>query len=399
MANDENVDRSPESVEDIGQYVSGIRLSDSRFVTTMRFARLMNLVQNPFSAANPIFRATDSQLKEYFALHEEIQREFDKGKKANSENYADYIIKLHQGALGDTPTIDLYTQETLKIVPPKSEKEKHTLIWPHGLIVATYDGETQLAARFLAAQKEPKTKDMPVIVTIMHGVPVAQARQCFHDRNAYQRKAAVGVAMAMDSRDPFIEVVRAIERDVPGVRGSIAWKSRQMPAKSREYIAAAPFIRTAVACFAHGISGVQGGRVELPEGLSQKQFEERAVEWFRCVIKDVSLYMKDREQYVASSPAIWAALGAMGHKLIELGASADQQTVAKLAEELILKIKDVNWRKGDHWEGIAIKKTPKGYSFAGGAKDSGSVAWKALTDSSDPSYRVIRDQLPAALSA
>jgi len=61
----------------------------------------------------------------------------------------------------------------------------------------------------------------------------------------------------------------------------------------------------------------------------------------------------------------------------------------------------VDWAKGPHWIGIAVKSTgvDGGYSFAGGAKDSGSIAFKALSDQSEHTYRLIRHEVANAASA
>ncbi|ESZ46243.1 hypothetical protein X731_16265 [Mesorhizobium sp. L2C054A000] len=385
----------PNNLEDFGTPVSGLKVDDHRFVTVMPFARLMNLVRDPLQAANPKFREASSQLSDYYALHEEIQRAFDKGKKENAAAYAEYIINLHEGEHGDTPTIDLYTPQALPVLGPDGPDQKAKLIWVHGLTVAPYDGETQLAARFIAAQKREATKQMPVVVTITHGRPVEYARQCFHDRNAYQRRAPVGVAMAMDARDAFISVVREVEQKVAFAKGKIAWRSRQMPQKGG-FIAAAPFVRTAVACFAHGIGGVQMSKAEMPEGIDAAELTKRAVIWFEKVLDKAGPYMQDREHYVASSPAIWAALGAMGKPLMETSAG-DTASLRTLADSLAARLDHVDWRKGDNWVGIAVKSTPSGYSFAGGAKDSGSIAFKALNDSGDANYNRVR--VPSAAAA
>lgn len=375
-----------------GQQISGLRVDDHRFVAVMPFSRLERLVDDPLSASNAKVRASSARLTDYFELHEEIQRAFDAGKRKNAQAYADYIVSILKGANGDTPTIDLYVQAKLPF-----NAESGRLLWLYDSVAVPFDGETQLAARFLAAKLDPETKKMPVVVTITHGKSVDYARQCFHDRNAYQRAAPVPVALAMDSRDPLIQVVRAIDEKVPGAKGQILWRSRQMPQKGKDHIAAASFVRTAVACFAHGIGGVQMMKADLPDGLSPEDFTRRAVIWFGRVIEKVGPYMRDRENFVASSPAIWAALGALGKPLVD-PAVTDMATLEAAADGLIAKLDGVNWGKGNHWLGIAIKATgTEGiYSFAGGAKDSGSIAFKALTDPTEHTFSQIRPVAQAA---
>lgn len=352
----------------------------------MTFARLERLVDDPLSASNPKIRDGSSRLAEYFDLHQEIQRAFDAGKKSNAQAYAQYIINLLKGANGDTPTIDLYTPSALPVHPSRSK-----VLLPYEVVMVPFDGETQLAARFIAAKLDPLTKQMPVVVTITHGRSVDYARQCFHDRNAYQRRAPVPVALAMDSRDPLIQVVRALEEQVPAAKGQILWRSRQMPQKGKDHIAAASFIRTAVACFGHGIGGVQMTKGDLPEGVSPEDFTRRAVIWFSRVIEKVGPYMRDRENYVASSPAVWAALGAMGKQVADPSVS-DITALEGIADAIISKLNGVDWSKGPNWIGIAVKSTGTdgGYSFAGGAKDTGSLAFKALSDPTEAVYGQIR---------
>ena len=393
MTNNVNFDQN--NIEGFGQAISGLEVDTHKFLAVMPFARLMNLVTNPLAAANSKFRQTSSQLEDYFSLHSEIQRAFDTGKKQNAESYGRYVIRLSEGDNGDTPTIDLYCPEKMPVLPAATPDQKSRLIWPYGWIVVPYDGETQLAARFLAAQEKPATKDLQCVVTITHGKSVEYARQCFHDRNAYQRKASVGVAMAMDSRDPIVGIVRAIEERVPSADGKIMWRSRQMPQKGRDYIAAASFLRTSVICMAHGISGVQMTKASMPEKLSGEQFTNRAVIWYSKVIERLGEYMLDRENYVASSPAIWAALGALGKPLVDTPAQSDVDLEA-MAAGLIAGLNDVNWRKSENWIGIAVKQSPSGFSFAGGAKDSGSAALKALSDPESDGFKQVRKSLTAA---
>ncbi|MBX9880767.1 MAG: hypothetical protein K2X73_02210 [Sphingomonas sp.] len=383
-----------DDTESYGQVVSGLYVDENRFVAVMPFSRLERLVTNPMLASNPKLRESNSTLSEYFKLHEEIQRAFDKGKKDNAVSYSDYIIRLKGGANGDTPTIDLYSPKKLPL-----HQGKNKILWPYDLVAVPFDGETQLAARFLAANSDIETKAMPVIVTITHGKPVEHARQCFHDRNAFQRRAAVGVAMAMDTRDPFITAIRKLEEADTNVRGKILWRSRQMPQKGKDHVATASFLRTATACFAHGIGGVQMPQASLPEGISEEDFARRTQIWFGRLIEKVGPYMQDRENYVASSPAIWAALGALGKPVCDPQVM-DTTMLENVADGLLAKLDGVDWKKGGHWIGIAVKQTNDGgYSFAGGAKDSGSIAYKALTDASEHNFRQIRHLQPVAKAA
>ena len=99
--------------------------------------------------------------------------------------------------------------------------------------------------------------------------------------------------------------------------------------------------------------------------------------------------MKDRVNCVTGSPAIWAGLGAMGHPLVDT--LLREGHIDTVAAGLASKLSTVRWLKSDAWVGIAIKVTPTGYSFAGGAKDSGSAAFRALADDNDQNYLKVRN--------
>ena len=91
------------------------------------------------------------------------------------------------------------------------------MAWPHSLSCVPYDGETQLAARYRAAQMDPATRNQMIIVTVTHGKSVRHAAQCFADRNAKQRRAGASTAMKMNSRDVFLNVAHEIENTIPGL--------------------------------------------------------------------------------------------------------------------------------------------------------------------------------------
>src|SRR5579875_801512 len=194
-------------IENFGQTITGLKVDEHRFVTTMKFGRLERLVSDPLSASNPRLRDASSALEDYYQLHEEIQRSFDAGRKKNVEDYANYVISISEGKYGDTPTIDFYTPRTLP-VREGGAREKAELAWPYDLTCVPYDGETQLAARFRAARQDARTRDQVVVVTVTHGKPVAHAKQCFGDRNIKQRRAPASLAMKMNMRDPLLNIVR-----------------------------------------------------------------------------------------------------------------------------------------------------------------------------------------------
>jgi DNA sulfur modification protein DndB len=102
--------------------------------------------------------------------------------------------------------------------------------------------------------------------------------------------------------------------------------------------------------------------------------------------------MEDRENKLAAAPTVLAAIGAMGHELVNI----DEPTMreAKTAA-LIRKVRTVDWRRSKHWEGIAGKFTPKGTLSGGGGKETSYAVYEALNDETSPGYVSVRTQMTA----
>jgi len=120
---------------------------------------------------------------------------------------------------------------------------------------------------------------------------------------------------------------------------------------------------------------------------------ERATEWFEAVTEAIGPAMEDRENKLASAPSVLAAIGAAGHELLH---ADDPHQRAKMRDELIERLREVDWRRGKQWEGIAGKFTPKGAFSIGGSKETAYAIYGALTDDTSPAYAQVRPSLAAA---
>jgi DNA sulfur modification protein DndB len=103
--------------------------------------------------------------------------------------------------------------------------------------------------------------------------------------------------------------------------------------------------------------------------------------------------MEDRDNKLASAPSVLAAIGAVGHELLH---TDDPQLRAKMRDELIERLREVDWPRGKQWEGIAGKFTPKGAFSIGGSKETAYAIYGALTDDTSPAYAQVRPSLPVA---
>lgn len=87
-------------------------------------------------------------------------------------------------------------------------------------------------------------------------------------------------------------------------------------------------------------------------------------------------------------PAVLAALGAVGHQLIDLPVEGRATRI----DQILNVLSDINWNRGTRWEGVCGKVRPNGvFSTAGGVKDSAGASYRALVDPTNPSYSKVRD--------
>ena len=129
----------------------------------------------------------------------------------------------------------------------------------------------------------------------------------------------------------------------------------------------------------------------LPEDQAERALHV-AVEWFTAVTEAIGPAMEDRENKLASAPSVLAAIGAVGHELVNIDETESRE--AKLTS-LIRKLRSVDWRRGKHWEGIAGKFTSKGAFSVGGSKETAYAVYEALNDETSPGYVSIRTQVTA----
>jgi DNA sulfur modification protein DndB len=115
--------------------------------------------------------------------------------------------------------------------------------------------------------------------------------------------------------------------------------------------------------------------------------EDAAVEWFGALAEVIGPAFENRVTTVASASPVTAALGAMGHELVEM---SDLPARDRLCRRLTERLRAVCWEKGKVWEGIAGKFTPKGNFSTSGAKDAAYAVYGALVDENSPGYRQIR---------
>lgn len=369
-----------------GHMLAGVKIGDHMFLGCIKAVQLFQIAPDPRDAEDRRKLAASKDLQDLRDIREDVQRLFLGAKAKNVLPYSEYIVALHvRQSQGMTPPIILYCEDPLRFSVGDSNLGFIQVPFDRRLIAI--DGETQLAARFEAANKRPETKHEIVPIYICHGRDKAWARQSFHDLNVLGVRPNAALSISMDARDPLTRVARDVEQRVPFFRNRVNKVRRQLRTSDTDVVTIAA-LRGSCITLSHGIAGVKYGARPVTVPTDQvSQIGQVAVEWFSAIADAVGPAMEDRDNKLASAPSVLAAIGAVGHELVNI----DDQ-VARDAKRITLveELKSVDWRRGKHWEGIAGKFTPKGAFSVGGSKETAYAVYEALHDTTSPGYGKIR---------
>ena len=359
-------------------------------IATMPAALLMRLTVDPRKTEDVNQRANDVQLQDVYTVRKEVQREFQSSAKArNVAPYAQYILKLLESSdNGITPSIVLYTSQKLHVENGGDGLAVMDLPWSTQLVAI--DGETQLAARFEAVRMNGQTADMMVDVKICHDRPLEWAKQAFHDLNLLAVRPNAATAVAMDMRDPITHVTRRVA-ELPFFANRIV-TGRQLKKKDTS-LSTLSVLRASVVCLAEGISGIQYGNKPVPlDSARVPAIQTAATEYYTALTAKFGPAFEDRLNTVIGTPAVMAALGALGRNAVNMPSPDDRHNEIS---RVLNTLEGVDWSRGEHWDGVAGKIRPNGtFSTAGGVKDSGSTCYKALADPTTEFYSRIRRFTP-----
>jgi DGQHR domain-containing protein len=374
-----------------GHMLSGVQISEHLFLARVRATQLFQIAPDPRDAEDRKKVETSKELQDLQEIREDVQRLFAGQKAKNVPAYADYVVALRHGQDGMTPPIILYSEDGLE--SEIDEYGKGFVQVPFDRRLVAIDGETQLAARFEAINIDPETKREIVPVYVCHGRDKGFARQCFHDLNVLGVRPNAALSIGMDARDPLTRVAREVERRVPFFRGRVNKVRRQLRAADTDVVTITA-LRGACTTLTEGIAGVKYGTrpVHIPDSQVDRVLQV-AVEWFTAVTNAIGPAMEDREYKLASAPSVLAAVGAMGHDLLN---QDDPSARAQRCEVLVSRLRAVDWRRGQHWEGIAGKFTPKGAFSVGGSKETAYAVYDALNDEASAGYMEVRAARSAA---
>jgi DNA sulfur modification protein DndB len=374
-----------------GAYVKGVNLSTTCFLATTTFQQLRTITRNPDVLQPGSKRGSDDPaIADERAIHELIQRAMTGNKKSNVPRYTRYIEELVRGeSPGVLPPMHLWSSAKLEVVTVGATT--YALV-PNGEHLLAIDGETQLAAhhalgRTATVDAETRTlhRQFPLAAIVHHDIATRTARQYFHDLNLLAVKPNTSLGLAMDTKDPVMQVVGDVESTVELLVGRVDKMSRQLPKKSAK-IVTLQNLRQMVVNIAKGISGVQYGARPAPvSDVDLRELTSVATDWISTFFGAFEAEIADREHYLAGNGPVLAAVGAMGQVLMDVDLDQRRATQNRMLHDL----RRVDWSKGDHWLGIAGNYTSTGMFSVKGTKEVAYAVYNALTDQDNAGYHQV----------
>ncbi|MDK3255260.1 DNA sulfur modification protein DndB [Blastococcus capsensis] len=374
-----------------GSYVKGVQLTPTTFMAVTTFRQLRTVTRDPDVLQPGSKRGNDDpNIEGERAIHELIQRAMSGNKKSNVPRYTTYIERLVRGeAPGVLPPIHLWSAPCLDVVTVGSTT--YVLV-PNGEHLLAIDGETQLAAHHALGRSgvidgdtRNKHQNFPLGAVIHHGTPVVTARQYFHDLNILAVRPNTSLGLAMDTQDPVMQVVSDVELGIELLAGRVEKMSRQL-SKTSSKIVTLQALRQMVVNIIKGISGIQYGARPVPvDGVDLRQVTTVAIDWIGAYLEEFEPEVLDRDRSLAGNSSVLAAVGAMGHDLLNLDADERRHSQALLLRTL----HRVDWSKDKHWVGIAGSYTSRGVFSVKGTKEVAYAVYSALTDDESGGYHQV----------
>ena len=137
-----------------------------------------------------------------------------------------------------------------------------------------------------------------------------------------------------------------------------------------------------------GIGGVQNQtRTVDIDYEDQDRYRLAGSIWFSAAVEALgdALSPENRPLTFAAAPAVWCAIGAIGHDALEALRDEDgsqfpsqehlREAFARLARD---RLSQFDWRRADHWLAMGAKRSASGAVTLGGPKEAGSLIYKDL---------------------
>ena len=366
--------------------VFGNQVADGEFQGVLTHGLFKMLVPDPRKLEGPLAKY-NSDLSEVANVRARVQRLINGAKRRNVEPYAKYMIQSVKSAEGFTPQIVLWSESKLRVEVDEGTGLAWALV-PHEMRFVALDGDTQTTARNLADGQMPGLFDKQKIkIVIVHGVREDQAQQIFADCNSQGVKVSTSMAIGLDNRDDATQLAKLIEKGVPGMAGKVNRQKRQLSGTDQDLITISA-LRASVVCFVQGISGVQFQTKNVDMDFdAQDRYLRAGTIWYSAVVAALgsALSPENRASTFAAAPAVWCAIGAIGHDVLtDLAGDnleampADDELEQAFTDAALARLSNVDWHRSDHWLSMGAKRSSSGAVTLGGPKETGSLIYKTL---------------------
>lgn len=232
------------------------------------------------------------------------------------------------------------------------------------------DGQHRLRAGIEAVRQRPDLAKEEVPVVLVPYQDEDQVRQLFADLNLNAKPVSKTIGYSFDTRDPLVQIAKAIGRVTPLFRDRVNQRSNSLPETSAHVITMNQLVegsRNLLLGLAETHAESSTHRREPGRDIAVKRYLENegaqgalqdawdvVIEafqenWAAVLDGAPGAAGKLRKEYVFPHGLGWGALtDAAGHLIKNRGTA--------WKDAFLSAVRELDWKRGPHWEGIAMSR-------------------------------------------
>lgn len=272
-------------------------------------------------------------------LQTRVQRSISSGRV---KDLVEYLHQAEAGKFCDLAPIDLITASTPHI--------NGSVSFPINSEFFVAEGQTRYCALLDFVRERPAAVwTQGVTISVLPEAQLVEwAGQLFHDRNYYAQPVRIGKALATDTRDPVNALTRELDEHPVILRGGGIAYERDTLAPGDERLTTHSVMHRFVRGFLGGRGAIDGKHTSQTSDISptaRKDLHEYVLALGLVIPWDaIGSY---RDESLARSSAVFAALGVLGYDLFNSDLPRDQ------IGERLSHLSAVDWRKTNlSWVGV-----------------------------------------------
>lgn len=329
------------------------------FETSMSFGMIDNLVRLP----------DDPRWDQIFEGSEDAQRKLNKVRVEGemvpylTENDDSFFSNLTLILIPRDGSV-IVPKRDFKFTPVEGFEKIGVLELKDSIMLFPADGQHRVAAIRGALIKDSCLANEEIGVNLIPYYGTEAIRQLFSDLNLNAKPVSKTAGLAFEQRDPIVVMSKRIMEDIPLFKGRVNEKTNSLAEKSPDVITMATLVdsnRVLVnACIQANLlelNDVRNLKSRRPSDPAVGKLTEPLAEVWEIVIDALPAWDEVmsgkrtagdlRKKYVSGFGLGWRAI-------MEVAAALVKDHEATWKEDLVLALNEVDWRKGDHWQGIAM---------------------------------------------